>query len=141
MGASSELIVCRFYIISRDCYIVNCLWRRISSNKGKFLLSDLDVINLSLIKYILQVRTAGTTMMSVTTCISAFVISKLFPILLEIVDLHGCMIILGTGCIIGFFFVLIVMKETSGQSLDDVGKSEKDKMEQFHASRVNSITC
>lgn len=64
---------------------------------------------------------------------------KLFPILLEIVDLHGCMIILGMGCVIGFLFVLIATKETAGQSLDDVGASEKLKMNQIHAARINSI--
>lgn len=77
-------------------------------------------------------------MISVIISIAAFVMVKLFPILLEIVDLHGCMIILGIGCFVGFFFVLIFMEETSGQSLDDIGVDEKMKMEKNRA-RINSI--
>lgn len=78
-------------------------------------------------------------MISVVISFAAFVVVKLFPVLLEIVDLHGCMFILGSVCVVGFFFVLFVMKETSGQSLDDIGVDEKLKIARLHATRVNSI--
>lgn len=78
-------------------------------------------------------------MICVAINLAAFVVAKLFPILLEIVDLHGCMLILGSGCIVGFFFVLFVMKETSGQSLDNVGEDEKIRRSQIHVTRLNSL--
>lgn len=89
--------------------------------------------------YILQIRTAGSALISVVHSAAAFVTLKLFPILLVIVDLHGCMIILGIGCIIGFLFVLIAMEETSGQSLDDVGKNKKLRLEQIHGEPLLNV--
>lgn len=79
-------------------------------------------------------------MISVVVSISGFVILKLFPIFMEIVDLHGCMLILGGGCVFGFFFIHFAMKETSGQSLDDIGADEQLKSKRFHVKRVNSIS-
>lgn len=52
--------------------------------------------------------------------IITFTCTKLFPILLEIVDLYGCMIIFGTGSTLGAIFVVFVLEETAGKSLDDV---------------------
>lgn len=45
------------------------------------------------------------------------------------VDLHGCFLIYGVGCLCGFFFILFILKETSGESLDDVGVNENTKDE------------
>lgn len=59
--------------------------------------------------------------------IVTFICTKLFPILLEIVDLHGCMMIFGICSTIGAIFVARVMHETSGKSLDDIGSDEKVK--------------
>lgn len=56
-----------------------------------------------------------------------FISTKMYPLLLQSLDLHGCLSIYGCGCIIGFIFVLLVVKETSGTSLDDVGVEEKKK--------------
>lgn len=44
---------------------------------------------------------------------------------MEALELYGCMMIYGSGCIAGAIFVLFVLKETSGQSLDDVESDEK----------------
>lgn len=60
-----------------------------------------------------------------TLSVDAFVSVKYYPILLEAIDLHGCFIVYGVGSLIGFFFVLFVLKETSGQCLDDVGMEGK----------------
>lgn len=68
-----------------------------------------------------------------------FVFVKLFPILLEIIDLHGCFTIFGGGCIIGVLFVFFFLEETNGTSLYDVGLDEKTKQERIHAARMNSI--
>lgn len=50
---------------------------------------------------------------------------KMYPIMLESLDLHGCLATYGIGCIVGFIFVLFVLNETKGKSLDDVGVVEK----------------
>lgn len=68
-----------------------------------------------------------------------FLFVKLFPILLNIINLHGCLIIFGVGCIIGTIFVLFVLEETKGKSLDDVGLDENTKMKRVHAARLNSL--
>lgn len=57
--------------------------------------------------------------------------------MLETIDLHGCMGIFGTGCIIGTVFVAFVLEETKGKSLDDVGLDEKHKM--ARDTRINSF--
>lgn len=61
--------------------------------------------------------------MAVITCCAgtvAFVSTKMYPLLLESLDLHGCLMIYGTGCVIGFVFVLVILEETSGKSLDNI---------------------
>lgn len=63
---------------------------------------------------------------------------KVFPILLQRYDLHGCLMIYGFGSLASAIFILVVMRETNGQSLDDVGADgEKMKVER---ARVKSIT-
>lgn len=63
------------------------------------------------------------SMLSLTT----FVCLKTYLALLELFDLHGCLTIYAVGCILGFFFVLFVLDETSGKSLDEVGIENKVK--------------
>lgn len=53
----------------------------------------------------------------------------MYPILLNSIDLHGCLSIYGLGCIAGSIFILLVLKETSGECLDDVGHKPNTKIE------------
>lgn len=64
---------------------------------------------------------------NVAICLASFAAVKLFPIFLEIIDLHGCMLILGVGCILASIFVYFVLEETTGQSLDDISAEDKIK--------------
>lgn len=41
------------------------------------------------------------------------------------------------GCMIGFIFVLFVLKETSGKSLDDVGLNE-DKEKEANDKKIST---
>lgn len=68
--------------------------------------------------------------------LTLFVFLKLFPPLLESIQLHGCMTICGTLCIVGTFFIAFVLQETSGQSLDDVGSMETPKTEHIHSAQA-----
>lgn len=63
----------------------------------------------------------------VTISLSAFISAKIFPILMEIVGLHGCLTVFGIASTIGAIFVWAVMKETSGKSLDDVELNKPTK--------------
>lgn len=56
---------------------------------------------------------------SVVLSLTGFISVKTFPILMEIVGLHGCLAIYGSGCIAGVIFVIVVLKETRGQSIDN----------------------
>lgn len=63
---------------------------------------------------------------------------KIFPFLLDTIDVHGCMTMFAILSMLGIIFVATVLKETNGQSLDDVGCDKKMKIENDHA-RSNSI--
>lgn len=79
--------------------------------------------------YRFQVRTVGLAIICFIDNIWQFLCLKFYPIFLEQINLHGCLLIYGVGCIVGFVFVLWFLKETSGQSLDEVGIDEKTKTE------------
>lgn len=59
---------------------------------------------------------------------STFIFNKLFPILLEEINLSGCMIIFFIGSIFGAFFVLFALEETKGKALDSL-KTKQDQFE------------
>lgn len=65
-----------------------------------------------------------------------FMCTKLFPILLDSIDIHGCMMIFGIASTVGALFVTHFMKETSGRPLDDVVLNEKANTNRiFEANR------
>lgn len=82
-----------------------------------------------IIFHIFQIRTSGYVIVVVWINICTFACTKLFPILLNIVDVHGCMIIFGIGSTLGALFVAFCMEETSGKSLDDVGLDEETQVQ------------
>lgn len=73
------------------------------------------------------------------TNLAAFAAVKAFPILLESLDLCGCMLILGSGCLVGTAFVVYVLEETVGKSLDNVEADDKTKLEYVRAARLDSV--
>lgn len=85
----------------------------------------------------MQIRTAGVAIVALSLSSITFLFVKLFPIMLEIIDLHGCMCVFGVGCIIGAIFALFILEETKGKSLDDVGLDDKNKM--ARVARINSL--
>lgn len=64
---------------------------------------------------------------------------KIYPILLDYIDLHGCLLSFSVCCIIGFAYVFFVLEETSGQSLDDVGLDDKTKIKRRQDQRLESF--
>lgn len=90
----------------------------IFTNNNLPIIHDCDDIILLLL--VLQIRTFGMTVSGLFNASSGFFVAKTFPILLNAIDLYGCMFIYGCGCIIGAIFVFIATKEMSGQRIDDV---------------------
>lgn len=76
---------------------------------------------------------------SCSLSLANFISLKIFPILLESIDLHGCLMVYGVGCIIGCLFVLLCLKETSGQSLDDVGVEQRRRLDSESGERLERI--
>ncbi|XP_055295386.1 facilitated trehalose transporter Tret1-like isoform X2 [Sitodiplosis mosellana] len=72
-----------------------------------------------------KIRTFGMAIIVFATNLAAFGAVKAFPILLDSLDLYGCMVIHGVGCLVGTVFVVYVLEETTGKSLDNVGVDEK----------------
>lgn len=56
--------------------------------------------------------------------VGSFTYVKVFPFLLELIDLYGCMIIFMSGSVIGALFVIFALEETKGKSLDTLKSSE-----------------
>lgn len=71
--------------------------------------------------YFSQIRTTGMTIICFSFSLVTFISVKFYPILLEILDLHGCLLIYAIGSFIGALFVLFILEETTGTSLDEVG--------------------
>lgn len=80
--------------------------------------------------FFFQIRTIGLTICILFVYASAFLFIKLFPILLEIIDLYGCMVIYTIGSVAGAIFVLFALEETKGRSLDML-KSTENKWKAF----------
>lgn len=71
-----------------------------------------------------QIRTIGLTICILFVYAAAFLFIKLFPILLEIIDLYGCMIIYMIGSVAGALFVIFALEETKGKSLDSLKSTD-----------------
>lgn len=66
-----------------------------------------------------------------------FVFLKVFPLSMDLFDLHGSLIISAILSGAGIIFVSTVLEETSGQSLDDVGYDEHVKFERARARSLS----
>lgn len=71
-----------------------------------------------------QARSFGLAVSIVSLNLFSFLSSKLFPILSESIQLHGVMLLYAAICGLGTIFVVVVIKETKGKSLDDVEEIE-----------------
>ena len=67
----------------------------------------------------------GTALILFSSNSILFGFLKLFPPLMDVIELYGCMLICGVLCIVGTYFVAVFLKETSGRSLDEVGQDEQ----------------
>lgn len=73
-----------------------------------------------------------------TYCAAAFISVKMFPILIEAIDLYGCLLVYSFGSTIGFVFILFVLKETTGKSLDNIGVAYKSTADGVQTENSNN---
>lgn len=73
------------------------------------------------LRTIFKIRTFGMTFTTITLNLSAFFMSKLFPIWCQNIHLYGCLALMAGGCILGTIFVILAMEETKGRDLDLIG--------------------
>lgn len=62
----------------------------------------------------------------------------MYPILIERINLYGCLLVFAFLSLLGFIFVLFVLKETTGSSLDDVGVADKSTTDGTHTENPNN---
>lgn len=103
----------------------------ISTKSINFMASEL----ILQILFLLQIRTAGVVIYSLFVSVVAFFADKYFPILLEAIHLHGCLLFFGISCSCGLIFVAF-MKETKGKSLDTIEVDEKPSQKDSTENKV-----
>lgn len=75
-----------------------------------------------------KTRSIGLTFGNTVTNILYFASNKSYPILQEVIELQGCLIMFCISCAMGTIFALLCVKETNGKDLntsDDVKLPEK----------------
>lgn len=97
-------------------------WVPVTSLAFVILVSGIGILSLSFMCTVevlpTKVRSLGVTVGMVAMNIMSFITSGSFPILMETIELYGCMVILGVSCALGMLFVIIYMQETKGKTLD-----------------------
>lgn len=99
-------------------HILMC--HRITANRRKSIeISQHHTFTHRLIYW--QVRGFGLAFSIVSINMAIFVSSKVFPILMEALNLYGIMSLHAVVCAFGTVFVAIMLEETNGRNLDEIG--------------------
>ncbi|KAL1403250.1 hypothetical protein pipiens_005754 [Culex pipiens pipiens] len=72
-----------------------------------------------------KIRNVGSTISILTIAGSSFIVLKLFPTLMEQIDVYGTMWVLSLICALSTFFIIFVMPETKGKNLTVVEEPVK----------------
>lgn len=96
-------------------------WVPIISLSFSILLASIGILclNFVIVGEVMpqKIRGIGTTICLCILSIEAFVALKVFPIMLEVVHLYGCMWLFASTCFVGGFFVILFIPETNGKNL------------------------
>lgn len=84
-----------------------------------------------------QIRNVGMTIVVFMANLMLFEILKFFPLLLNVIDVHGCMLMFAILSMLGIIFVATFLKETNGKSLDDVRLDQKMKRDNARAWNIS----
>ncbi|XP_058816625.1 uncharacterized protein LOC131679891 [Topomyia yanbarensis] len=64
-----------------------------------------------------KIRNVGSTISITMVSTSAFVVLKLFPVMMDRIKLFGTMWVLSSFCFLAIFFIMLVIPETKGKNL------------------------
>lgn len=105
-------------------------WIPVTSLGFVILISSVGIVPLSMICLIellpTKVRSFGLTVGTAFLSVFAFALVLLFPILMSIIDMHGCMLFFAATCAFGIIFVCIFVDETKGKTLDLLKEEKTD---------------
>lgn len=97
-------------------------WVPVTSLAFVIFVSGIGILSLSFMCTVevlpTKVRSFGVTVGMVAMNVMSSITSMFFPILMEIIELYGCMVLLGVSCALGMIFVILYMEETKGRTLD-----------------------
>lgn len=97
-------------------------WLPIACMVFNVFIASVGILSLLLVCLVelfpVELRSFGMVLGVVTMNASSFFIMKLFPVLCEIINLQGCLLIFGFSCIFGACYVVIFVNETKGKDLN-----------------------
>lgn len=123
-GSTVGTLTLAIYSLSKSfAYDVSAFaWVPIASMTFVIFISSVGIVPLgpmctveALPKY---VRSIGLTIGMFTMNVTAFLLAWAFPILLDAIQLHGCMLIFSVSCAFGIIYVVFCVDETKGKQLD-----------------------
>lgn len=118
MGTRFVVGFCCIHRFSGNNSVVTCVPGGEFANKSKRIVK---LHFFSCMKFncsCFQIRTIGLAICVFALNCTSFACAKLFPILIEKIGMHGCMIIFAVNCIIGSFFMFFILNETRGKAMD-----------------------
>ncbi|XP_055633151.1 uncharacterized protein LOC129773563 [Toxorhynchites rutilus septentrionalis] len=122
-----------FSFLKHDGHDLNQLdFLPIASLSFTILLASIGILPLPLviIAEVLpqKIRNAGSTISIITMSISAFIVLKIFPIMLDRIYLYGTMWVMSAICLVSTFIILFVVPETKGKNLTIAYDSDVKKL-------------
>lgn len=102
-------------------------WVPVASLGFVILISSVGIVPVSLISLVealpAKMRSFGLTVGTSSISVFAFIIIASYPMLLEIIDMHGYIFILAVTCAFGVVFVVVYVDETKGKTIDVVNET------------------
>lgn len=108
-------------------------WVPVTSLGLVIFISSAGIVPLSLICLVellpSKVRSFGLTVATTSMSFFAFCVVMTFPILMEIINMHGCMLIFAITCALGVVFLIFLVDETKGKTLDLLNVEKSDPVD------------
>lgn len=118
------------YCVSLGFNMSMFTWVPVTSLGFVILISSVGIVPLSLICLVellpSKVRSFGLTVGTSSMSLFSFGLVITFPVLMEIIDMHGCMLIFAITCALGIVFVSFAVDETRGKTLDLLSAEKSD---------------
>lgn len=97
-------------------------WVPVTSLGVVILISCVGIVPVSMISLVetlpTKMRSFGLTIGTSSMSFFGFVVIASYPFLVEVADMHGCMLVFAVICALGVAFVVVYVDETKGKTLD-----------------------